>query len=68
MAALATKDNSAPAWKTLIAKHAGLDVVTQYCPEHPYVELFVPPDLQSIRRIVFRIDSHDQGEETTKLL
>jgi hypothetical protein len=63
MAADATKDTLASNWKTFVAKRSELEIVTQYCPERPYVELRIPLELRHIRCIVFKIDSHDQGDD-----
>jgi hypothetical protein len=53
-------------WRTFSAKRSELEIVTQYCPERPYVELHIPSELRFIRRIIFKIDSHDQGDEYLK--
>ena len=47
---------------TLCARRENLIKVSRYCPERPYVELCVPENIVTIKTIVFRIVSHDQGE------
>lgn len=62
MAVDATQDTLASGLKTFVAERSEPEVVTQYCPERPYVELRIPLELLHIRRIIFRINSHDQGD------
>jgi phage repressor protein C with HTH and peptisase S24 domain len=50
-----------PRQNLFTVKESGLDIVTQYCPEHPSIELLIPAEVRVIRRIVFKITSHDQG-------
>ena len=47
---------------TLCTRRENLIKVSRYCPERPYVELCVPENIVTIKAIVFRIVSHDQGE------
>lgn len=55
-------------WRTFVASRSETEVVTQYCPERPYVELRIPSELRYIRRIIFKIDAHDQGENSSGAL
>jgi hypothetical protein len=63
-----TNDTSMLNLKKFIAAQSESIVVTQYCPERPYVELRIPSELEVIRRIVFKITSHDQGDENVNHL
>jgi hypothetical protein len=66
MATSGTSDASTLNSKTFSAAHSKLRVVTQYCAERPYAELCIPSELEVIRRIVFKITSHDQGNDGVK--
>ena len=50
-----------PSWKYYRAQRNGTVTVPQYCPERAYVELQVPEPAVTVRRIIFRTVSHDQG-------
>lgn len=63
MAFAAADETSESRWRKFTAKQSEPTTVAQYCPERPYVELRVPAEVQVIRRIVFKISSHDQGND-----
>lgn len=64
----ATPDTSTSTWQAFVASRSESEVVTQYCPERPYVELRIPLELGYIHRIVFKIDAHDQGKKSHDIM
>lgn len=46
---------------TVSAARTGLEIVSEYCPERPYLELQVPPNIEAVRKAVFKTISRDQG-------
>lgn len=47
--------------KTVGAARSALIIVSEYCPERPYVELEVPSDIEIVTEVTFKTVSHDQG-------
>lgn len=45
----------------LSRQRRGLIEVCRNCPQRIYIELRIPPDVQSVDQIIFTLSSHDQG-------